>query len=248
MSLTSILIPARNEEKNLPFTIGRIQKKLNPKGINYEILIVNDNSTDGTKKIVEELARTNPRIRMVDNPPPSGIGNAIKKGLNEFKGDHVIICMADASDSPQDMLEYIKALNEGFDCCFGSRWHKRARVIAYPKHKLFLNRLANLFIQVLFGLAYNDTTNAFKCYSRKTVQGLMPIWSHHFNITVELPLKAIARGYIFKIVPTNWYNRRKGSSSLKIQEMGSRYLYVVLCILFEKLLCQADYAKKEPAK
>ena len=244
MDLVSILIPARNEEVCIAATVQGIKAELDTHHIPFEIIIVNDNSQDQTKSIIEELNRQDPRIRLLDNPPPCGIGNAIKTGLNDFKGDCVVITMADASDSPADMTRYIRVMEQGLDCCFGTRWTKDARVTGYPLHKLLLNRGGNWLIKIMFGIAYNDVTNAFKCYSRQTIAGLKPIMSHHFNITVELPLKAIVRGYSYSVIPTNWHNRRKGFSNLKIQEMGSRYFFVILCILLEKLLCRSDYQKK----
>ena len=116
-----------------------------------------------------------------------------------------------------------------------------ASVVDYPPLKLALNRVANTFIALLFGLRYNDTTNAFKCFRREVIAGIRPILSHHFNITVELPLKAIVRGYSWTVIPTSWYNRKAGVSKFKVKEMGSRYLFIVLYALIEKLLSRGDY-------
>src|SRR5262245_18786994 len=110
-------------------------------------------------------------------------------------------------------------------------------------HKLILNRLANLFIRALFQLRYNDITNEFKCYRRMVIAGVGPILSHHFNLTVELPLKAIIRGYSFSVIPISWTNRTSGLSKLKIREMGSRYLFIVLYCFIERLLSRGDYRR-----
>jgi dolichol-phosphate mannosyltransferase len=120
-------------------------------------------------------------------------------------------------------------------------------VIDYPSHKLLMNRLANLFIRVVFGLRFNDITNAFKCYRRAAIDGMMPLISPHFNLTVEMPLKAIIRGYSFKVVPISWTNRKEGVSKLKIKEMGSRYLFIVLYLWLEKALSRGDYIRKRKA-
>ena len=157
----------------------------------------------------------------------------------------MIIAMADASDDPRDMVRYLQEIQKGFDCCFGSRWQKGAKVQNYPVLKYFLNRLANLVIKVVFGLRYNDVTNAFKCYSHETIEGIKPVLSHHFNVTIELPLKAIIRGYRYTVTPTNWRSRQRGASSLKIKEMGSRYLFIMLYIWFEKVLSKGDYRKRQ---
>jgi dolichol-phosphate mannosyltransferase len=130
---------------------------------------------------------------------------------------------------------------KGHECVFGTRFCRRAKVAGYPFHKLILNRLGNLFIQVLFWLPYNDISNAFKCYSRNAVEGMMPLISSHFNLTVEMPLKAAIRGYKWTVVPVNWSGRQKGISKFIIKEMGSRYLFIVLCLWLEKILSRNDY-------
>jgi dolichol-phosphate mannosyltransferase len=115
-------------------------------------------------------------------------------------GDAVVIMMADESDDPRDVVRYWNKLQEGYDCVFGSRFVKGGGVIDYPNFKLLVNRLANFFVKVLFRHGLNDTTNAFKAYRREVIEGIRPILSPHFNITVELPLKAIVRGYSIKSI------------------------------------------------
>ena len=244
MSLISVVIPCRNEEDNVVQTIAGIQKEFESQGIDYEIIIINDGSTDGTARRVEQRSAQDEKIRLVHNHPPYGFGNAIRKGLEEYKGDYVIIVMADASDDPKDMVHYVEEMQKGYDCCFGNRWGNGSVVKNYPQHKLLLNRLANLFIRFLFQLKYGDVSNAFKSYSRETINGIKPLLSHHFNITVELPLKAIIRGYRYAVVPTNWYGRKIGASRLKIKEMGSRYLFIILYIWLERMLAKEDYRRR----
>ena len=182
-------------------------------------------------------------MRRVENPRAGGFGHAVIAGLEVFSGDAVAIVMADASDDPQDLVTYYRTLAQGYDCVFGSRFVPGAKVLDYPWHKLLLNRLANGFIRLLFGLRLNDTTNAFKCYRRDVIAGCSPLLSKHFNLTVELPLKAIVRGYSYAVVPIHWYNRTTGVSKLKIKEMGSRYLFIVLYVWLEKVLSRGDYRR-----
>src|SRR5581483_3879767 len=118
-----------------------------------------------------------------------------------------------------------------------------SRVEGYPRLKLVINRLANLFIRLLFGLRYNDVTNAFKAYRATVVAGCRPLLSPHFNLTVELPLKAIVRGYSYEVLPIAWRQRRHGASRLRLQEMGSRYLFIVLYVWLERLLTRGDYRR-----
>jgi len=244
MSFVSVIIPSKNEEGNIKDTVAGIQREFDKHHFSYEIIIVNDGGTDRTGQIVAEMGARDPRVRLVNNKPPYGFGNAIREGLREYKGDIAIIVMADAADDPRDMVRYVEKIESGYDCCFGSRWGKGAVVRGYPLLKLILNRNVNWFINVLFGLGYNDTTNAFKCYSRKTIDGIKPVLSRHFNITVELPLKAIVRGYSYAVIPTSWHERRKGKTSLKLNEMGSRYLFIIIYVFLERLLCGRDYKKQ----
>ncbi|OGX39662.1 MAG: hypothetical protein A3D87_00910 [Omnitrophica WOR_2 bacterium RIFCSPHIGHO2_02_FULL_50_17] len=239
----SVIIPSKNEELNIQDTVVGIRKEFATHSFDYEIIVVNDGGTDRTEQIVCAMGIHDSRIRMINNKPPYGFGNAIRKGLEEYKGDMAIITMADASDDPRDMVQYIRKVESGYDCCFGSRWGKGTVVEGYPLLKLILNRIVNRFIGIFFGIGYNDTTNAFKCYSRKAIDGIKPILSRHFNVTVELPLKAIVRGYSYEVIATSWRERRRGKTSLKLQEMGSRYFFIIMYVLLEKLLCGSDYRK-----
>ncbi|MDH6099097.1 glycosyltransferase [Anabaenopsis sp. FSS-46] len=237
----SIVIPAYNEEDCIVQTVNNISQLLEQEKIDYEILVVNDNSKDKTERLLQQLNLLNPKLRYINNYYPNGFGFAIRCGLENFTGDAVAVVMADSSDAPEDIVFYYHKLQEGYDCVFGSRFIKGGKVIDYPSHKLIVNRLANLFIQILFGLRFNDTTNAFKIYRKQVIDGISPLISHHFNLTVEMPLKAIVRGYSYTTIPITWRNRTTGVSKLKLKEMGSRYLFVVLYIWLEKHLARGDY-------
>lgn len=243
----SIVIPAHNEEGCIEETVTAITTRLMAVNIPHNILVINDNSQDDTEKILLELCSKYKHVQYLNNGPSNGFGLAVRRGLECFSGDAVAIVMADGSDSPDDIVTYYEKLVEGYDCVFGSRFIKGGNVINYPLHKLIINRCANWFIKHLFRLNLNDTTNAFKAYRRSVIQGLTPILSYHFNLTVELPLKAIVRGYSYTVVPISWKNRTTGISKLKIKEMGSRYLFIVLYVFLEKHLSRGDYHRKEKA-
>jgi dolichol-phosphate mannosyltransferase len=236
----SIVIPAHDEEADVAATVTAIAERLAAEAIPFEIVVVDDHSSDRTAQEVARVGRSWPAVRCVPNLRSGGFGNAIRSGLEAFRGDAVCIVMADASDDPGDVVAYWRAIQSGYDCAFGTRFTRAAKVVDYPVVKLVMNRAANAFIAVLFGLHYNDVTNAFKCYRREVIDGIGPILSPHFNITVELPLKAIVRGYSWTVVPTHWYNRKQGTSKFKIKEMGSRYLFIVLYVLIEKWLSRGD--------
>lgn len=243
----SIVIPCHNEEASIEETVRAFHEKLDDENINHEIVVVNDNSKDKSEDILRALHKEIPAVRYVNNTPPNGFGFAVRKGLESFKGDCVAIVMADMSDRPEDLVKYFRKMESGdYDAVFGSRFIKGGKTVDYPKTKLYLNRFTNMLIRVLFGIRYNDVTNAFKLYKRETIDGVRPLLSHHFNLTVEIPLKAIVRGYSYAVVPNWWINRKEGESKLKIKEMGSRYFYVIFYCLIEKWLSRGDYRKGKP--
>lgn len=239
--MLSVVIPAHNEEGHIAATVRHLTETLRNATIDYEIVVVNDNSSDATQRILGSLSATDPRVRYVNNAPPNGFGLAVRRGLAEFRGEAVAVVMADGSDDPADLVAFYHKLESGYDCVFGSRFMRGGRVSNYPALKLILNRLANLLIRSLFLLRYNDVTNAFKLYRRSAIAGIQPLLSHHFNLTVELPLKCIVRGYRYVVLPNSWQNRKHGASSLRIKEMGSRYLFIILYCWLERALSRGDY-------
>ncbi|HVO56088.1 MAG TPA: glycosyltransferase family 2 protein [Dongiaceae bacterium] len=244
LTLLSVVIPAHNEEGCIASTVEHLHLELRLRHVPHEIVVVDDGSSDGTWRILQELSEHNPALRAVQNLGQHGFGRAIARGLACMTGDAVVIMMADESDDCRDVVRYWELLNEGWDAVFGSRFLKGGGVIDYPWLKLKLNRIANAFIRVIFGVRLNDTTNAFKAYRRTVIEGCQPLLSPHFNLTVELPLKAIVRGYTWTTMPITWRNRRVGTSKLSIKEMGSRYLFICLYIWLEKYFSRGDYKKR----
>jgi len=243
LTLLSVVIPARDEEGCIGSTVEHLYVELRLRNVPHEIVVVDDGSTDNTWRVLEEACARVPTLVPVKGMSPHGFGRAIVRGLDEARGDAAVVMMADESDDCRDVVTYWKVLNEGYDCVFGSRFVKGGGTIDYPFVKLRLNRLANFFIRMLFGIKLNDTTNAFKAYRRTVIDGCRPFLSPHFNLTVEIPLKAIVRGYNWKVVPITWRNRRTGVPKLKIKEMGSRYLFICLYMWLEKYFSRGDYRK-----
>jgi dolichol-phosphate mannosyltransferase len=245
LKLLSVVIPARDEEGCIASTVEHLYVELRVRAVPHEIVVVDDGSSDSTWTILEQLKERVPTLSAVRSPEPHGFGRAIVRGLDVMKGDAVVIMMADESDDCRDVVRYWEILNQGYDCVFGSRFIKGGGVIDYPRFKLLLNRQANLFLRLLFNIKLNDTTNAFKAYRKEVIDGARPLISPHFNITVELPLKAIVRGYSWTTIPITWRNRRSGTPKLKIKEMGSRYLFICLYLWLEKYFSRGDYKKSE---
>jgi dolichol-phosphate mannosyltransferase len=243
LKLLSIVIPARDEEGCIASTVEHLYVELRIHDVPHEIVVVDDGSTDSTWAVLESVKPRVPTLRPVKNDGLNGFGRAIIFGLNSISGDAAVIMMADESDDCRDVVRYWQLLNQGWDAVFGSRFIKGGGVIDYPWLKLKVNRLANLFIRVMFHVRLNDTTNAFKAYRRSVIDGCRPLLSPHFNLTVELPLKTIVRGYTWTVIPITWRNRRTGTPKLKIKEMGSRYLFICLYIWLEKYFSRGDYRK-----
>lgn len=241
----NIIVPLKNEEKgiqnlieNLSPVIKKIEKKIS-------ISLIDDHSSDQTWKVMKEYEKKFEFIKTYKNGNNTGIGNALKFGIEKNQDDAVIIYMGDCSDDPNDIIKYIEFLDEGYDCVFGSRFMKDSKLIDYPLIKLILNRLANNFIRFLFLIKYNDITNAFKAYKKNVLDQCNPIISQHFNINAELSLKSIIRGFKYKIIPISWTNRKSGISKFYIKEMKNRYFFTILYVFLEKILLKKDIQKDD---
>jgi len=245
LNLLSVVIPARNEAASISRTLGNLHEILGAANVPHEIVVVDDGSADETWSILSALAGTMPNLRTVRNGSAPGFGNAVIKGIDSSTGDAVVTMMADESDDCADVVRYWKLLNQGWECVFGSRFVDDGAAIDYPSLKLWINRIANTAIRLLFRIPLNDTTNAFKAYRRTTLDGCRPFLSPHFNLTVELPLKAIVRGYSWTVIPTIWRNRQRGEAKFKLKEMGSRYFFIIAYVWLEKYFSRGDY--KRPA-
>ena len=232
--LLSVVIPAHNEEGNIEQTLIDLENSLDQESIEYEILVINDNSSDSTEKILQRLSSH--RVHYINNAPPHGFGYAVRLGLTAFRGECVVIMMADGSDDPKDLVRFYRTFQTGFDCVFGTRFSRDSKVVDYPLPKKILNRLGNQMIRFLFLTRYNDMTNAFKLYGRHVIAGLQPLLAYGFNLTVELPLKSIARGYSYTVLPNNWYNRKQGLSKFTIDEVAGGYLFIIFYCWLEKRL------------
>jgi dolichol-phosphate mannosyltransferase len=241
----SVVVPAHNEEGSVAETVAGVVTALASAGIEHEVIVVDDGSVDGTAEAVHAIGRGNPNVRCIPSHYPRGFGYAVRSGLDVFTGDAVAIVMADGSDDPGDLVRYHALLDEGYDCAFGSRFLRDSHVDGYPRFKLVINRLVNFGIRIVFRTGFNDTTNAFKAYRREVIETVSPLLSNHFNLTVEIPLKASVRGHSFGVIPISWRNRSSGRSKLSLREMGSRYLFIIMYVFLEAHLSCGDYRRTD---
>ncbi|GAB6039000.1 glycosyltransferase family 2 protein [Fundidesulfovibrio butyratiphilus] len=244
----SLVIPAYNEQDNLAASVRPLCERLDREGIDYEVVVVNDNSSDATPAVAQRLSAKNPRIRLVDRTPPRGFGRAVRAGIESALGDVVVLYMADASDDPDDVVLYYREICNGYDCVFGSRFIKGSRTKNYPWFKLVVNRIVNKGLQLLFWTRFNDLTNSFKAYRSYVLRDCGPFRASHFNITIELSLSAVIRNYNIALVPISWQGRTWGSSNLHLAEMGRRYLSTLIKIYFEKTLIRDDIIAESVAQ
>lgn len=242
----SVVIPVHNEEECIEKVVRNLISELEAASVEREIILVNDNSSDATARILNTIAGIYQEIKIIHSPAPAGFGRAIRSGLDAVSGGAVVIFMGDGSDDAQDVVKYYRKILEGYDCVFGSRFIKGSRLQEYPGIKLFLNRLGNKLIQLLFLVKYNDMSNAFKAYRTEVIRAVQPLVSQYFNITVEMPLKSIIRGFSFAVMPINWYGRGSGVSKYHIRELSRKYFFSILYVWLEKILLKEEIRSRRP--
>jgi len=228
--LLSIVVPAHNERGNLEELLQEITSSLDPKAVNYEVVIIDDNSTDGTGELADLASSKDQRIKVIHRRGGASFGKTIKVGIKAAAGDVIVPLMGDLSDDPGEILLLVEALDRGFDIAVGSRFLPGSSVEGYPKLKMLANRCFNIFATTIFGLKIKDLTNAFKAYRREVLDSIR-IESDGFEINAEIPLKAHLLGFTMIEVPVSWRGRRRGASKLRLSRIGPRYLRVVFNLL-----------------
>jgi dolichol-phosphate mannosyltransferase len=232
----SVVVPAYNEEAVIAVTLRALIAHLDQQQVEYEIIVVNDASRDGTEAVLCGLEASAPRLRHVTNPGPHGYGCAVRFGLRHFTGDAVVVVMADGSDSPEDVVAYFRKIQEGYDCAFGMRFGPGSRVTGYPRFKRVLNRAGNRLIAWLVGSGYTDFTNGFKCFHRDVIARIQPLVGAQFNLTIEMSIKAVLSGARVAVVPNSWIERAEGVSKFNVLRVSWMYLLTIMyCLMQDRL-------------
>jgi len=245
--LFSIVMPAYNEEEVLAATVQDLTVFLDRSGFRYELIIVDDASADRTGEVARAMAAAHPAIRPIYNNGPNGYGQAIRKGLEHYRGDAAVVVTSDGADAPKDVAAFFELITEGYDCAFGERFGKDSTVVGYPRLKRVVNRLANWLLGLLTGSRYRDFTNGFKCYRREVIDEMQPLRSSQFNITIEMSLKAVLAGRSIAVVPNDWHQRDAGQSSFKILRLIKPYAATMLyCLTRSYLIGQQGHRGAVP--
>ena len=211
----TILIPCYNESKTIGKSLNDIIAVFKSENIKYEILCVNNASTDLTESILRKFEMKYSFIRFI-NTKKKGYGIAIKAGLKSYRGDALITVMADGSEDPKDIVSIYKKLDEGYDCVCGNRFKAPNSIKNYPKLKLLLNRLGNRTFASILGLSFNDLTYAFKCYKADHLKRVKPLKASSFNINLELFMNVYFTGASVGEVDVTWQERQGGVSKFNL--------------------------------
>ncbi len=230
---TVVILPARNEEQ----VIGKMVKMTLAVYPDYikKIIVVNDGSTDETKKIVEAIARQDKRVKLINRRPPHGVGLAIREGLKHVSAefDYVFTLDADFIRNISDLEEFFHKI-PNYDGLIGSRYMEKNSLIRYPALKRVFNRLFHAIAKYLFNIRHTDLTNNFKLYKREVFQSIH-LQADDYAINAETGLYPILLGYNIGELPVTWYarSRNMGHSKFHLLSVAPGYIKVLQRAVFQ---------------
>ena len=233
MSVLNIIIPAYNEEKNIEEAIRAVES-IDSLLINKEmrVIVVNDNSIDKTRAIVEQLSGDFSNITLVNRTTERGLGNAIKSGFQAIKGGSVVVVMADLADDVKDIPRMAQLIDEGYDFVCGSRYIKGGHASHHVRLKGGLSKLMGFCFKLLTGIPTWDSTNAFKMYRSEILTKVGTLKSQNYTSGMEILIKAYVNQYKVTEIPTVWHDRNNGVSHFKILKVAPEYIYWFLYGIF----------------
>ncbi|MEK9158246.1 MAG: dolichyl-phosphate beta-glucosyltransferase [Patescibacteria group bacterium] len=223
----SVIIPAKNEAKNIGKTLESVFNYLTSKGIEHEILVVTNRSTDKTASIVNELKSQIPTLELLDYPNNGGKGFAVKEGMLKAKGDFRLFMDADNATTIDHIEKMMPYFSQGYDVVIGSIRAKGFYVEkgSEPWYRIFLGRLAGLYTRIVLLPGILDTQRGFKIVSAKAGQEIFSR-SKITQFGFDMEMLALARmlGYKIKEVPVRWHNDPNTESHPRL----SAYIQVLL--------------------
>jgi glycosyltransferase involved in cell wall biosynthesis/SAM-dependent methyltransferase len=219
----SVVIPCHNEAANIPDLTSQLLAFYS--AYIKEILIVNDNSSDDTAEVVNELSDRDKRIKVINRSKPNGVGRALRDGYQSASGRYILSMDCDFVSLLPELRGLFDAVAAGYEGAIGSRFSHDSVILNYPFLKMACNRLFHLLIRMLVKPGVRDVTNNLKLYRADILKSLV-IRSPHFSANLETGLKPLLEGYNIREVPISWIDRTTGmgSSSFMLGKVGGDYI------------------------
>ena len=237
----SVVVPCHNEEMNVGPLVSRVFELFGD--YVYEVILVNDNSTDRTAAVIDELARQNGRVKPLHQLPPNGVGRAIADGLRAATGKYVLSLDCDFQHLLPEIRDLFDGIAEGYDVAVGSRFSRHSVLLNYPWIKVIANRAFHAIARIALIAGFRDLTNNLKLMRREVLQNLV-LLEPGFAINAETGLQPLLMGYRVKEVPISWIGRGvdMGVSSFKIFKVGGGYWRVLWRLWLWRFLKTGPYA------
>lgn len=223
-----MIIPTFNEADNILKIIPEVLKNSTPEN-EFNVLVVDDNSPDGTAKLVEDLGNDN--VNILKRERKSGLGTAYVAGFyyaikNNY--DYVFEMDADFSHDPKYLKSFIEKINEGYDLVIGSRYINGISVLNWPLRRLILSYLASMYTRIVTGLKVMDTTAGFMCYRVSALKqiDLDNVKSNGYSFQIEMKFKFYKKGFKIFEVPILFIDRREGESKMSRKVVYEAYFMV----------------------
>jgi dolichol-phosphate mannosyltransferase len=231
----SIIIPVKNEEKNIATVLKNLQKKIK---ISFEVLIIYDSEHDPTKtaaeKYIKEKKLKNIYVSKNNKGNKKGVVNAIKTGIAHARGKAVVITMADLSDDMKQIDQMYNLIKKGFDIVAASRYMKQGKKTGGPFLKTMLSKTAGLSLFYFFNVPTHDATNAYKMYRKSLFRTIKIESTGGFEYSLEIVIKAHKSGFKITEIPTQWKDREQGKSNFKLYKWLPKYI-MIYALIFKSI-------------
>lgn len=227
----SIIIPIYNEPENIVTTLAALERAVPSE---KEILLVYDREDDTTLPVVRRLQASGQRFTLVRNRYGVGVGQALRTGFEAARGEAVVVVMADGCDDLPKINEMGKLIEQGYDVVCGSRYMRGGQQLGGPWLKKLLSRTAGVSLHYLSGIPTRDITNSFKAYRREALAAIPLTPQGGFAVSMELMVKAYARGLRLTEIPVTWRERVAGQSRFRFWTWLPHYLRWYFFALFHR--------------
>lgn len=209
----TILIPVYNEKENIPFLVSTLKKTISGWGYDTEVLMVNDGSSDGSREILEKVAKKEKNFRAVHHEKNRGFGAALQTGYKNASGSVISTMDADLTHDPKQIKKFMEKIKQGYDMVIGSRYIEGGKMVDVAWYRRMISDMSRILIRILFNMPIKDVTNGFRAV-RKTVVENIDLKSDSFNILPEMVVKARKKGYKITEVPMTLTKRKYGVSKM----------------------------------